>query len=216
MSGDLLAGRLAAPRRGKLRRLVASHRRLTVAMGVVVLAGAVVTLSRAGVASLNSTPAAVPARVAASGQVLQLAVGEQRIYALLDPCADQRTNCGPMLVASDDEGRTWTQRRLPGVRPATAAAVRAWRLTALQPGERLVIEADGVFYVSSGDGDSYHSWLPSQGEAAARVPANLSDLVRLCQPPIPTVRSPATCKHDRAAKERPVGRSMARSGLQDE
>jgi hypothetical protein len=98
----------------RLRR----HRRALVALAVAVVVVGVVTGLRAGVTGLKpeSGPGApVPGaqgRPPLSGTVLDLAAGQNALYALASDCA---SGCRPMLLTSDNDGATWSTLKLAGL-----------------------------------------------------------------------------------------------------
>ena len=107
--------RVAAAARRRWRRLTAG--------GCAVLAAAAVLLaSRADPDSARSpaalpvtrSPAAIPPALSAPGQVVDVAVGSDRLYALLGSCAgpEQARECTYRLMAQTRGGR-WTRVPLP-------------------------------------------------------------------------------------------------------
>jgi hypothetical protein len=117
-----------------------------------------------------------------SGTVLDLASGQNTVYALASDCA---ADCRPMLLASDNDGATWSTLTLPGL-PSDASAVADWQLTVTGVEDSLAVE------VGDGDGDTITvggADVPfvirpiTPRSAWSRVPAGREAMVRICAAP---------------------------------
>jgi hypothetical protein len=157
---------------------------LVVAVAIV----GVVAISRAGLpeqpgageGTASPTPT-TPAGTPLTGEILQWAAGGARLYVLAETCT--ATTCGPRLVTSGDEGRTWQSASVPAGLPATPAALRQWRLTVAGPDDRLTIEVGGTIVTSGDAGRGYTAQRITDGRPVDRVPTNQESYARLCGPP---------------------------------
>ena len=141
--------------------VAARRRRRRVAVGgcAVLVGAAAVLASRAdpdpagpaAAAPVSPSPAGISPAGSSSGQVVDVAVGSDRLYALLGSCAgpEQARGCGYRLMTQTRGGR-WTRVPLP-LPPPDAGWGFAARLL-LTGGDTLTVldEPRGQAYVSSG------------------------------------------------------------------
>jgi hypothetical protein len=139
----------------------ARRRRRRVAVGgcAVLVVAAAVLASRAdpdpagppAAAAVDPSPAAISPAGSAWGQVVDVAVGSDRLYALLGSCAgpEQAGGCGYRLMTQTRGGR-WTRVPLPLPAPDAGWGFAARLL--LTGGDTLTVldEPRGQAYVSSG------------------------------------------------------------------
>ena len=167
---------------GLLRR----RRRLVATVAVVAVVAAVVAVSRAGLPDPSPTgPGAASATppVPVTGELLQLASGQQNLYALVQDCPGPPDPCRLRLVVSGTDGRAWRSVPLPDAR-ASIAAARAWRLEVSGSEDLLSIEDEpaGVVHLGRSDGTFVIRRIAA-GPDLHRVPANRESLTRLCDRP---------------------------------
>jgi hypothetical protein len=162
------------------------HRKAFAALGVLVVVIGAVTVLRAGVAGLKpeSGPGAPVAgaqgKPPLAGSVLTLAAGQNTLYALASDCS---AGCRPMLVASTNDGATWSTLALPGL-PSDPSAVTGWQLAVSGAEDALSVEDDVAGTVTLGGPDSaFVTRRITAGPALARVPAGREPTVRICAAP---------------------------------
>ena len=157
-------------------------------LGIVVGLAAVVAVVAVSRAGLKNDPPAGPAAavttVPLDGDLLQLAAGQDTVYAVVQDCTDP-DRCVVALLSSASDGRAWQRIALPGKAP-TVAAARDWRLEVSGPEDQLSIEDDAAGVVHLGT-SSFGTKRIATGKPVGRVPANRESLTRLC----PTPRCPA-------------------------
>jgi hypothetical protein len=166
----------------RLRR----HRRALAALAVVLAVVGVVAALRAGIAGLKpeSGPGAPVAgaqrKPPLSGTVLDLAAGQNTLYALASDCA---AGCRPMLLASANDGATWSTLTLPGM-PSDPSAVTGWRLAVTGIEDSLAVEeGDGATVTVGGADTPFVTRRVTTREAWPRVPSGREAMVRICAPP---------------------------------
>jgi hypothetical protein len=167
------------------------HRRaLTVLAVVLAVVGAVAAL-RTGVTALRpergpgAPVAGAQGKPPLAGTVLDLAAGQNTLYALASDCS---AGCRPMLLASDNDGGTWSTLSLPGL-PSDPSAVTDWRLSVTGVEDALAVEDGDDATVTVGSADSpFVSQRISARPSWERVPAGREAMVRIC--PVPRCRSP--------------------------
>ncbi|HEY6746086.1 MAG TPA: hypothetical protein VI357_10255 [Mycobacteriales bacterium] len=198
-----------APRpRRSLRRValpaaVRRHGRVVAIVAVLAAVAGVVAISRAGVGGLE---AAAPPPPPLTGEVLNLAAGQNTLYAVASDCLD---GCRPTLVASNDDGFRWTELRLPG-RPVSAPVARAWTLGVSGIEDLLAIEDPAVGTVTVGTLDTaFTTRKIVPGEPVMRVPAGRESMTRICAKPrcaTPTLEylEPRTGRRSPLATQPPV------------
>ncbi|HST65591.1 MAG TPA: hypothetical protein VLM05_10425 [Mycobacteriales bacterium] len=162
---------------GPLRR----HGRVVAVVAVLVAVAGVVAISRAGVTGLSAAaPTPSPTPPPLSGEVLNLASGQNTIYAVASDCLRR---CQPTLLASDDDGHAWSVLRLPGG-AVTAPVARSWTLAVSGVEDLLAIEdpAAGVLTVGNGDTPFVRRKIVA-GDPVGRVPAGRESMTRICARP---------------------------------
>ena len=186
---------------------VRRHARLVAIVSALVLAAGVVAISRAGVGTLQTAvPLPAPTPPPVNGEVLNLASGQNTVYALASDCLE---DCRPTLVASTDDGFGWTPLRLPG-RPVTGPAARSWTLTVSGVEDLLAIEDPAAGTLTVGNTDTpFQVRKITTGEPVVRVPADRESMTRLCRPPrcpTPTLQylEPTTGRRRALATQPPV------------
>jgi hypothetical protein len=166
----------------RLRR----HRRTLVALAVVVAVIGVVTVLRAGITGLKPEQGPGAPVVGAqrkpplAGSVITLVSGQNTLYAL---AADSAAASRPILLASENDGATWSTLTLPGM-PSDQSAVAGWQLTVTGVEESLAIENGDGATISVGGADIpfvTRRIVPRQ--FWARVPAGREAMVRICPQP---------------------------------
>jgi hypothetical protein len=171
----------------RLRR----HRRTLIAVAAVVAVVGVVTVLRAGITGLKpehgpgAPVAGAQRKPPLAGSVITLVSGPNTLYALT---ADSAAGSRPILLASENDGATWSTLTLPGM-PSDQSAVTGWQLTVTGVEESLAIENGDGATISVGGADiPFATRRIVPREAWARVPAGREAMVRLC--PAPRCRTP--------------------------
>jgi len=158
------------------------HGRAVAVVAVLVAVAGVVAVSRAGVDGLQvaAPPTPSPTPPSLTGEVLDLAAGQNTIYAVASDCLD---GCRATLVASDDDGHRWTMLRLPGATVSTPVA-RAWTLAVSGVEDLLAIEDPAAGTVTVGNANSpFQTRKIVAGEPVPRVPAGRESMTRICVKP---------------------------------
>lgn len=196
-------------------------RRLLVSIGAVVFAVVIIVAGRSGLSTAPSLPEAsvTPTRTLA-GKIVDLAVGEKRIYALVDPCVEGRVECPLVLVASVDEGINWQRLPLPPGRRWTTTTTQDWRLAVDGPDDRLAItdEDRRTTYLQAKSG-GYESLSYGVGSVVASIPIESRHFAQLCRPPlcassVVEVVDPSTALHHRLLTQPPLTpRTVATDGF---
>jgi hypothetical protein len=166
----------------RLRR----HRRALAALAVTVAVVGVVAGLRSGITGLKpehgpgAPVAGAQGRPPLSGTVLDLAAGQNTLYALASDCA---AGCRPMLLASDNDGVSWSTLTLPGL-PSDPSAVAGWQLAVTGVEDSLAIEnGDGATVTVGGADTPFVNRRITTREAWPRVPAGREAMVRICAAP---------------------------------
>jgi hypothetical protein len=158
------------------------HGRVIAVVAVLVAVAGVVAVSRAGVDALKAAapPTPSPTPPSLTGEVLDLAAGQNTIFAVASDCL---RGCRPTLVASDDDGHRWTVLRLPGA-TVTAPVARSWTLAVSGVEDLLAIEDPAAGTLTVGNADSpFQIRKIVAGEPVARVPAGRESMTRICGRP---------------------------------
>ena len=166
----------------RLRR----HRRTLVALVAVVAVVGVVAVLRAGIAGLKpeqgpgAPVAGAQRKPPLAGSVITLVSGQNTLYAL---AADSGAGSRPILLASDNDGATWSTLMLPGM-PSDQSAVAGWRLTVTGVEESLSIENGDAATITVGGTDSpFVTRRVVPRGPWARVPAGREAMLRICSAP---------------------------------
>jgi hypothetical protein len=158
---------------------VRRHGRAVAIVSVLVAVAGVVAISRAGMGALEAA-APPPPPPPLTGEVLNLASGQDTVYAVASDCLD---SCRPTLVASDDDGLRWTALRLPGG-PVTAAVARTWTLGVSGVEDLLAIEDPAAGTVTVGTPSTpFTTRKIVAGEPVVRVPTGREPMTRICAKP---------------------------------
>jgi hypothetical protein len=186
-----------APRRRPAARAVRlpdrlrRHRRSLVVLAVVLAVVGMVTALRAGITGLKpehgpgAPVAGAQRKPPLAGTVLSLASGQNTLYALT---SDSAAGSRPMLLASDNDGRTWSTLTLPGM-PSDPSAVAGWQLAVTGIEDSLAVEdGDGATVTVGGANTPFVTRRIVPRESWARVPAGREAMVRIC--PVSRCRTP--------------------------
>ena len=150
-----------APRRRPAARTVRlpdrlrRHRRTLVALAAVVAVVGVVTVLRAGITGLKpeqgpgAPVAGAQRKPPLAGSVITLVSGQNTLYAL---ASDSAAGSRPMLLASENDGGTWSTLTLPGM-PSDPSAVAGWQLTVSGVEDSLAVEDGDGATVTVGGAD---------------------------------------------------------------
>jgi hypothetical protein len=181
-----------APRRHPAARTVRlpdrlrRHRRTLVALAVVVAVVGVVAVLRAGITGLKpeqgqgAPVAGAQGKPPLAGSVITLVSGQNTLYAL---AADSGAGSRPILLASENDGATWSTLTLPGM-PSDQSAVATWQLTVTGVEESLSIEnGDGATIAVGGADIPFVTRRIVPRESWPRVPAGREAMVRICSAP---------------------------------
>jgi hypothetical protein len=167
---------------GRLRR----HRRALVVLAVALAVVGAVAGLRAGVSGLKpehgpgAPVAGAQRKPPLSGSVLRLASGQNTLYALASDCA---AGCRPMLLATDNDGATWSTLNLPGL-PSDPSALAGWELNVTGAEDLLAVEdGDGATVTVGGANTPFVSRRVTTRAAWPRVPAGREAMVRICAAP---------------------------------
>jgi len=167
---------------GRLRR----HRRALVVLAVALAVVGAVAGLRAGVSGLKpehgpgAPVAGAQGKPPLSGSVLRLASGQNTLYALASDCA---AGCRPMLLASDNDGATWSTLTLPGL-PSDTSAVVDWQLSVTGVEDSLAIEkGDGATVTVGGTDVPFVTRRITTRPSWTRVLAGREAMVRICAAP---------------------------------
>jgi hypothetical protein len=175
--------RAPRPRRSvrtvRLPAALLRHKRPLAILAVLLAVAGVVTISRAGLRP--DVPAAAPPPVPPlPGEVLGLAAGTNTVYAVVNDCS---AGCHPRLVASSDDGRTWTDLPLPGA-PVSAPVARSWTLGVSGVEDRLAIEDANRGTVTVGSlASPFVTIKVVAGAPLERVPAGRESMTGICGKP---------------------------------
>lgn len=169
----------AVPLPARLRR----HGRVVAVLAVLIAVAGVVAVSRAGVSGLQGaappTPTPSP-RPPLRGEVLGLAAGQDTVYAIASDCAH---GCRPTLVASADDGFSWSALALPGA-PVVAPVDRSWTLSVSGVEDLLAIERPGSDVVLVGNRNTpLQARKIVAGDPVPRVPTERESMTRICAKP---------------------------------
>ncbi len=166
----------------RLRR----HRRALVALAVAVAVVGVVAGLRAGVTGLKpergpgAPVAGAQGKPPLSGTVLELASGQNTLYALASDCG---AGCRPMLLASENDGVGWSTLTLPGL-PSDPSALAGWQLAVTGVEDSLAVEdGDGATVTVGGADTPFVTRRITTRPAWPRVPAGREAMVRICAAP---------------------------------
>jgi hypothetical protein len=162
------------------------HRRTLVVLAVVVAVVGVVAVLRAGITGLKpeqgpgAPVAGAQGKPPLAGSVITLVSGQNTLYALT---ADSGAGSRPILLASDNDGATWSTLKLPGM-PSDQSEVAGWHLTVTGVEESLAVEnGDGTTITVGGDDIPFVTRPIVQGQPWARVPTGREAMVRICSAP---------------------------------
>jgi hypothetical protein len=166
----------------RLRR----HRRVLVALAVIVAVVGVVAVLRAGITGLKpergpgAPVAGAQRKPPLAGSVITLVSGQNTLYAL---AAESAAGSRPILLASENDGATWSTLTLPGM-PSDQSAVAGWQLTVTGVEESLAVEnGDGATITVGGADIPFVTRRIVPRESWARVPAGREAMVRICGQP---------------------------------
>ncbi|HVC74052.1 MAG TPA: hypothetical protein VNC85_09790, partial [Mycobacteriales bacterium] len=155
-------------------------------MAVIVAVVGVVAVLRAGITGLKpergpgAPVAGAQRKPPLAGSVITLVSGPNTLYALT---ADSAAGSRPILLASENDGATWSTLTLPGM-PSDQSAVTGWQLTVTGVEESLAIENGDGATISVGGADiPFVTRRIVPREAWARVPAGREAMVRICPAP---------------------------------
>jgi hypothetical protein len=188
---DRAPRRRPAVRTMRLPDRLGRHRRALVALAVVLAVVGVVTVLRAGITGLKpehgpgAPVAGAQRKPPLAGAVITLVSGQNTLYAL---ASDSAAGSRPRLLASENDGATWSTLTLPGL-PSDPSAVAGWQLTVTGVEDSLAVEdGDGATLTVGGAGIPFVTRRIVPRESWARVPAGREAMVRIC--PSPRCRTP--------------------------
>ena len=183
---DRAPRRHPAVRSVRLPDRIRRNRRALVALAVVVAVVGVVAVLRAGITGLKpeqgpgAPVAGAQGRSPLAGSVITLVSGQNTLYAL---AADSGAGSRPILLASENDGASWSTLTLPGM-PSDQSAVAGWQLTVTGAEESLSIEnGDGATITVGGADIPFATRRIVPRQSWARVPASREAMVRICSAP---------------------------------
>jgi hypothetical protein len=162
------------------------HRRPLVALVVVLAAIGVVTALRSGITGLKPEQGPGAPVIGAqrkpplAGSVITLVSGQNTLYAL---ASNSAAGGRPMLLASQNDGATWSTLTLPGM-SSDVSTVAGWQLTVSGVEDSLAVEnGDGATVTVGGADIPFVTRRIVARQPWARVPAGREGMVRICPPP---------------------------------
>ena len=183
---DRAPRRRTAARTMRLPDRLRRHRRTLVALAAVIAVVGVVTVLRAGITGLKpeqgpgAPVAGAQGKPPLAGTVITLVSGQNTLYAL---ASDSAAGSRPRLLASENDGGSWSTLTLPGM-PSDPSAVAGWQLTVSGVEDSLSVEdGDGATVTVGGAGSPFVTRRIVPRPFWARVPAGREGMVRICPPP---------------------------------